>query len=551
MVTILWILFLVGVLNADATLQSTSTHGREDGRPVVDVTQGRIVGIETSDYGVDYLAFLSIPYAKPPLNTLRFKDPEPGEPWIGDLDASQLPHICNQLILKGREDCLYLNVYTPLDALNSTTSKAVMVFIHGGGFLLGGSQQNHDFQTLLQKDVIAVMFQYRLGVLGFLSTEDSSAPGNLGLKDQTLALHWVKDNIASFGGDVDRITIFGRSAGAASIHYQMLAPSAAGLFSRAIMHSGNSFDPWASGRDFLWAAQEIAVRFGCPTEPSDDLVTCLQGVNQHELDAMEAIFIEWNFQPFFFAPRVDGIYIPDEPATLVKEGRYNHVPTIIGINRDEMALESVELYADPLLLNKLAENFTVIGPISLGLYEDEEPIETATAVYSYYNGGIIFSKDHCDNLTRLLTDAFFVIRHDWLTQLMAEQDPVFTYELHHRGEYGYTNFYLEHGLDLPQAANYIAHADDGQYLLQPRFSELQTPEDLAVGDIFLSTCTNFAKTGNPTPDESLGFIWETTNPLDLQHLKITPTPSMETDQRETQRTFWKSLPLRINRLLNH
>ncbi|KAK7081095.1 Carboxylesterase 5A [Halocaridina rubra] len=507
------------------------------------------MGVQMYEYGVDYLAFLSIPYAKPPVDALRFKNPEASEPWLGDLNATVLPHNCVQFILAGREDCLYLNVYTPLNALNASSPLPVLVWIHGGGYYMGGSSDNHNFEPLLQRDVIVVMIQYRLGVLGFMSTEDDAAPGNLGLKDQTLAMQWVYDNIAAFGGDTSRITIFGASAGAASVHYQLVAPSAAGLFSGAVMISGNAFGPWASGRDFLWAAQEIAINFGCPTSPSDDLITCLQGVNEHELDAMYLHFAQWNLQPFYFAPRVDGVYIPEEPATLMKEGRYSHVPTLMGINRDEMALESVEWYAVPGLLENLAANFTVLGPITLELYNDEDPVNTATAVYDYYNGGTNFSKENCDNLTKMLSDGFFAIRHDWLAELMVEQDSVYLYELHHRGEHGYTNIYLENGLDLPQAANYISHSDQSQYLFNPKFSELQTPEDRAVGNIFVDTWTNFAKTGNPTSDGSLGFTWEVSSAPDLRHLKIIPNPLMEGDSRSSERVFWNSLPLRINNLL--
>ncbi|KAK7075740.1 hypothetical protein SK128_020279, partial [Halocaridina rubra] len=312
----------------------------------------------------------------------------------------------------------------------------------------------------------------------FMSTEDDAAPGNLGLKDQTLAMQWVYDNIAAFGGDTSRITIMGESAGSASVHYQMLVPSAAGLFSGAIMQSGNAFGPWASGRKYLWAAQEIALHFDCPTLPTDALVTCLQGANAHEIDAMYIYFIEWNFQPFYFCPRVDGDYLPEEPAILAKEGRYNHAPTIMGIDREEMALETLEWYFDPLLLIRLAENFTYYGPITLELSEDEDPTATATAVYDYYNGGTNFSKDHANDLTRvippfpsfnkralhygscnheisriMLTDRMFGITQDWLVELVSEQDPVYVFELHHRGEHGYSNWYLNNGLDLPQAAN--------------------------------------------------------------------------------------------------
>lgn len=259
---------------------------------------------------------------------------------------------------------------------------------------------------------------------------------------------------------------------------------------------------------------------------------------------------EWNLQPFYFAPRVDGEYIPDEPVTLLQEGRYHHVPIIMGSNRDEMALETVEMYAYPPVIQNLLSNFSSIGPVSLHLYWDEEPQATATAVYNHYLGGLNLDKEHADNLTRMFTEGLFLVRQDWTTQLIADQNPTYTYELHHRGQHGFSNKFLDAGLDLPQAANYIAHGDNKQYLVYPGYGRLEAPEDIAVGEFFTSMWTNFVKTRNPTPDDSLGFKWEMTGAVNMKHLKITPTPVMEADQRATARAFWESLPLRINYLLH-
>lgn len=519
-------------------------------RPLVEVAQGKVLGETRQDHGMSYLAFEGIPFAKPPTHTLRFKDPEPAEAWEGELDASSLPPPCAQFVLGGREDCLYLSVYAPQNALDTEEPLPVMVFIHGGGFYLGAALNNHGFQPMVAKGVIVVVMQYRLGVLGFLSTEDPVAPGNLGLKDQTLALRWIKDNIASFSGDSERITLYGGSAGAASVHYQMLAPPAAGLFSAAILQSGSALCPFARGRNFLQAAQKVAARFDCPIEPSELLVTCLQSINFHLLDEMYFTFFEWNVQPFTFAPRVDGGFLPDEPVTLVREGRFHHVPVMMGINANEMALQSVEMYADRLLINSLESNFEVTGPVSLGLFDDEEPVSTAATIYDYYLGGINLGKENVDSVTQMFTDGYFSVPHDWLTMLMADQVPVYTYELQHRGEHGYTNNYLDLGLDLPQAAKYVSHGDNKQYNTQPGYGKLNTTDDIAVGDFITTTWTNFAKTRNPTPDDSLALTWEMATSKNLRHLAITPAPAMEDDQRAVNRAFWRTLPLRINALMN-
>ncbi|KAK3873204.1 hypothetical protein Pcinc_021773 [Petrolisthes cinctipes] len=519
-------------------------------RPVVEVAQGRVVGLNTTRHNITFLEFLSIPYAQPPVDHLRFKAPLPAEPWDGDLDASKLPPSCDQFTLLGREDCLYINIYAPQDALNTTEPLPVMAFIHGGAFYLGSADIFHGFEVLAERGVVVAMMQYRLGIFGFFSTEDDVAPGNQGLMDQTLALQWVRDNIAAFGGDPNKVTIFGESAGAASVHWQMFAPSAAGLFSGAIMESGNALCSWARGREFRQSANKLAERFDCPTEPSDALVSCLQGVNQHLLDSEYSTFAQWNFQPFYFAPRVDGVYIPDEPVTLLKEGRYHHVPTIMGINKDELSMETVELYTIPRVIDDLTANFSVNGPVSLELYEDEDPINTATAAYEYYYlGDLNITKEDSDNFTRIFTEGLFLIRHDWTVQLMSDQDPVYAYELHHRGDHSLVNIFLVGGLDLPQAYNYVSHGDEMQYLINPLHASLSLPDDVTVGELFPALWTNFAKTGNPTPDGSLGFMWEMSNPSSLQHLKILPQPVMEADQRADVRAFWETLPLRINNLL--
>lgn len=523
----------------------------EEDRPLVQVNEGLVRGLTTTLYNITYLEFLGIPYATPPLGPLRFKNPVPAEPWEGELDASTLPPPCDQLVLMGREDCLYLNVYTPPDALETDNPLPVMVYIHGGAYYIGGSFRSHGFQTFVSRGAVVVAMQYRLGLFGFLSTEDEAAPGNQGLKDQTLALRWVKENIAYFGGDTNRITIFGSSAGSTSVHYQMLAPSAAGLFTGAIMQSGTTLSPWAKGRDFLATAQAVGERFDCPALPTDDLVACLQTVGAHLLDMSYFTLYEWNLQPFYIGPRVDGDYLPEEPALLLKKNQYNHVPTIMGVNRNEMAMETIEMYSAPSLISSLLENFNTSGPASLHLYPDEEPTTTATTTYDYYLGGIHITKDDSDNLTRMFTDCLFHVPHDWTTQLMSSAGLLFTYELDHRGEHGFTNDFLDAGLDLPQARNYVSHGDNNQYLMYPKYANLTTAEDRIVGNIFTSMWVNFASSGNPTPDDSLGFTWEMTeDPTNMQHLKILPQPYMEADERAETRAFWESLPLRINNLLH-
>ncbi|KAK0073339.1 hypothetical protein PV325_009859 [Microctonus aethiopoides] len=179
--------------------------------PIVEVCQGKLRGInEKNINGINYVAFRGVPYAKPPIGNLRFKDCEPVESWIDVRDAVNFGNRCAQKefltgTILGSDDCLYLNIYTP--TLDPITPKAVMVWIHGGAFICGSGED--DF-------------------CGFLNVEDEEAPGNQGLKDQVEALKWIQQNIAQFGGDPNNVTIFGESAGGAAVHYLTISPLSQG-----------------------------------------------------------------------------------------------------------------------------------------------------------------------------------------------------------------------------------------------------------------------------------------------------------------------------------
>lgn len=192
-------------------------------------------------------AFLGIPYAQPPLETLRWMPPTKAPKWEGTFDASKTANVCAQdkvyhpQDLKGSEDCLYLNVFTG----GKSKKKQVLFWIHGGAFIFGGAD-NFGADYIMEEDVVLVTVQYRLNIFGFLSTEDASAPGNYGLLDQIAALKWVQDNIAAYGGDPDQVTIIGMSAGGASVHYLTLSPMTKSLYKNAISLSGSALCWWAN-----------------------------------------------------------------------------------------------------------------------------------------------------------------------------------------------------------------------------------------------------------------------------------------------------------------
>jgi carboxylesterase type B len=227
---------------------------RQDERVLVNTKNGHLRGryqpYKTGTPG-GYYSFQGIRYGKAPMGNRRFRAALPEEPWKGIRPAmregTSCPH--RNMVLeryRGSEDCLFLNVYTPqLYARNKKLP--VLFWIHGGAFTFGNGNSfllGPDY-FMQSNDIILVTINYRLGTLGFLNTGTHDAPGNAGLKDQVLALKWVRDNIEFFGGDPKEVTVGGQSAGAASVHYLMLSPLGKGLFKRAIAQSGVTLNPWS------------------------------------------------------------------------------------------------------------------------------------------------------------------------------------------------------------------------------------------------------------------------------------------------------------------
>ena len=312
--------------------------------------------------------FLGIPYAKPPTGTLRFQKPAPPESWTGTREALVFGHECMQRdvplfhfnnseapVPKARsEDCLCLNVY----ALESTASPLpVMVWIHGGGFTLGAGSQ-YDASHLATKGVVVVTINYRLDVFGFLSSEDDVMPGNYGMFDQIAALNWVHTNIANFGGDPGKVTLFGESAGAASVSLLILSPLTQGLFQRAITESGSSLNPWTveyprnrvshkmstdiiasmNGKCIHWLSNSTALLQCLQTVPASDLLNVSV--------ALEAA-LTYNV----WTPRVDSAkgFLPASPLSLLSAGQFHDVDTIRGVDGDEMGFFIPMIWANQSL----------------------------------------------------------------------------------------------------------------------------------------------------------------------------------------------------------
>ena len=289
--------------------------------------------------------FLGIPFAAPPIGGLRLKPPRPPKEWKPKVfSAKKHGNICLQntaydYVFKPyaqnfsfSEDCLYIDVYTP----NASLSLPVMFYIHGGGFD-GGSAIMHPGDILALQGVVVVVIQYRLGALGFFTTGDSAAPGNFGMLDQVEALKWVQENIRDFGGDPNKVTIFGVSAGGMSVGLHLMSPLSKGLFHQAIEESGVELSPIAiqpisSGLSY---AKEVAQNLDCTTSNHHEMVACVR--NKKGTDIEEASRkTSYRFVDHLqWAPVVDKIFLHDTPRNLRKNGNFNRVPLILCFTSQE------------------------------------------------------------------------------------------------------------------------------------------------------------------------------------------------------------------------
>ncbi|XP_053384701.1 bile salt-activated lipase-like [Mercenaria mercenaria] len=262
--------------------------------------------------------FLGIPYAEPPVGALRFQKPVMKRRIDGVYDATNYRPVCLQfpMVLLGKRfkqsnDCLALNIYTPGN-LRSDEKVPVMIIIHGGGFVNGASNLYSGHITSSYGNVVVVTINYRLGLFGFLSTGDSNLPGNYGLWDQHMAVRWVHENIAAFGGYPEQVTLLGGSAGGASVILQAMYPGNKGLFKRIIPQSGSITCPWAYQHDSLQNAKRMANIVGCATDvDSSQLASCLRKIpDEAYMEAMNNPANNYRRFPLEFVVSVDGEFVP-------------------------------------------------------------------------------------------------------------------------------------------------------------------------------------------------------------------------------------------------
>ncbi len=331
-----------GLLAHPAAARQATPSGRS---VTVETPLGRISGVQHDGYA----SFEGIPYARPPVDDLRWVAPQPVEPWGDDaLDASAPGPVAPQVAIplfsydETGEDCLYLNVWVP-GMPHPGAAKPVIVFIHGGANLFGSGSEYLASRMVAAEDVLVVTFNYRLGIFGAFSFPELPDSGIFGLLDQLMALQWVRDHIAAFGGDPENVTLMGQSWGGLAVTAHLVSPMSEGVFHRAIIQSGVAFSDMPSGSmpgegepiRSLWTTAEERNPVTAAVLEELEIVDGADVVDQLRRLPTGVLQV---FAPRYVAYEWGNRFLPEHPVEATLAGKVHPVPVISGSTRDEARL---------------------------------------------------------------------------------------------------------------------------------------------------------------------------------------------------------------------
>jgi para-nitrobenzyl esterase len=522
-----------GVGETPVTLGPPPAPNQNQGRPadpsVAQTTTGAVRGL----VAVDHRLFAGIPYAAAPVGALRWQLPAPAPAWQGVRDATKPGLRCVQDDSDegdfGRtvsEDCLFLNVWTPNHPGESTDGKKpVMVWIHGGAFLNGAGDIYDARRLTTQGDIIVVTLNYRLGALGFLahpSLAHNGEAGNYGLADQQAALRWVHDNIANFGGDPDKVTIAGESAGGMSVCDHLVAPGSVGLFRAAIIQSG----PCQAQADRPTAervSMDYATAVGCP-----DVATagdCLRA-----LPATKLVKAPWYYNvgaDSLTGPVTGTDELPIDPMAAFAEGRAARVPLLIGTTHDEFTLFVALQYIRtgsptqyPQVLDEAfgAQATQVAAHYPVDRYGGSAPLAYAATV----------------------TDGDFACPADHIAAALTRAAPVFAYEFN------------DPGAPAPDALRHVpfpvgaSHSLELRYLFDIADTPPLDPAQRLLSDEMIGYWSQFVSAGAPRASGAPEWPAIGTDVGAGQRMSLRPNGSRTITDFDAahQCPFWASLPPR-------
>ncbi|XP_028635110.1 pyrethroid hydrolase Ces2a-like isoform X1 [Grammomys surdaster] len=522
-------------------------HGQDSTSPIRNTHMGQVKGsfvhIKDTKYGIH--AFLGIPFAKPPVGPLRFAPPEEPEPWSGVRDGTLQPAMCLQTdimnlegmkemkltMLPMSEDCLYLNIYTPAHAQEGS-NLPVMVWIHGGA-LVGGWASMNDASTLAAtEEIIIVSIQYRLGILGFFSTGDQHARGNWGYLDQVAALHWVQKNIAYFGGNPDRVTIFGVSAGGTSVSSHVVSPMSKGLFHGAIMQSGVALLPGLISDTSEVVYKTVANLSGCEAPDSEAMIHCLRAKSEQEILAINQVFK-------MIPGVVDGKFLPKHPQELLASKDFHPVPSIIGVNTDECGWGVPTIMGLYHIIEKITRE-TLPADLKSTVAKMMLPPECSDLLLEEYMGDTEDAETLKAQFREMLEDFMFAIPALQVAHFQRSQAPVYFYEFYHLLSF------IKHVRPFYPKAD---HGDDVLFVFGSYFCGMKfdlTEEEKLLNKRVMKYWANFARNGNPN-SEDLPY-WPVLD-QDEQYLQLNTQPTVGQALKARRLQFWtKTLPQKIQEL---
>ena len=472
---------------------------------------GLLSGITGRDASIQ--VFKGIPYAESPVGNLRWTEPRPPRHWEGVRKADHFSDGCVQNFPKGdfpkSEDCLYLNVWTPA---KGKAALPVMVYIHGGGLRVGSAREAlYDGEELAKKGIVVVTLNYRLGILGFFAhpelTKESPyhTSGNYGLLDQNTALQWVHRNIAAFGGDPNKVTIFGQSGGAFSVTSQVVSPLSKGLFRAAIVESGGVGAGFARTELLsLENGERAGVKFA-------------ESVGAHSLAELRAIPAEKMLFDGSAESNVDGRFFPASPVTLLKEGKQNKVAMIVGSNSDE----GQHLFRSPLPPSEYAEQtrktYGADADTFLTLYpNDSEEASKASQQRMFADRMALGEQNLAASMTSVGSNVYLYY-FDYLDEGSYNSEPA-TLGL---------RLGADHGAELPYVFGLTNH-----------WKAPVPDQDLQLQNTVMQYWTNFTKNLDPN-DKGLP-VWDAFKGFDSPIMILDKNPSMRPHPRAGQAEFLRS-----------
>ncbi|KAK9874756.1 hypothetical protein WA026_005566 [Henosepilachna vigintioctopunctata] len=520
----------------------------EDENILVETSNGKLKGklLKSQILDLNYYAFQSIPYAEPPIEDLRFKDPISISNWTGVLDATSAPKVCPQPFLhqdEMSEDCLFLNIFTPYPKPSDLLP--VIFWIHGGFFMIGGGRiENNRPDLFINENVIVVSINYRLGIFGFLSFEDNIIPGNYGLKDQLMALRWVYDNIAQFGGDPFKITLMGQSAGAANVGLLLQTPLSQGLFSAAILQSGNSLNLWSRARNPKVMTKEIANLFSIKYENSQDLLNGLQKIKWTDLLTSSSVLYYANavlsnpMNGFPLGPNLEentnGI-LNGKSHDKLRSGKFNRVPILTGYNSAETN-SFIEVFNKAKLFVALYDIIpSRLVPSDLN-GNSTHVNEIGRTIKEFYFGSTAITQSK-QLFINFLNDHEFIRPAIEFAKLLSEYTDTYLYRFSYVGQLPVVK---ESQRQLPGAV----HAEELRYIFYSPDENPATDADLLTRRRLVKLWANFAKYHNPTPtpdDLFQNITWKPLEKGEINYLNIDADLQMLKNPSEKNITFWDTL----------